>query len=112
MNGSWFPYGQDPIKFIASWKRVVDYVRKALGESNRSNFAFIWGPNSGNGYPYVLPPPDGFSPDASTTEGKARIAALDTNGNGELDRLDDPYQPYYPGDDYVDWVGISIYHCK
>jgi hypothetical protein len=23
---------------------------------------------------------------------------------------DDPYLPYYPGDDAVDWVGISLYH--
>lgn len=22
---------------------------------------------------------------------------------------DDPYAPYYPGDEYVDWVGASIY---
>ena len=22
---------------------------------------------------------------------------------------DDPYSPYYPGDEYVDWVGASIY---
>lgn len=24
--------------------------------------------------------------------------------------LDDPYSPYYPGDEWVDWVGFSIYH--
>ena len=24
--------------------------------------------------------------------------------------LDDPYAPYYPGDDAVDWVGMSLYH--
>jgi hypothetical protein len=23
---------------------------------------------------------------------------------------DDPYAPYYPGDDAVDWVGMSLYH--
>jgi hypothetical protein len=23
---------------------------------------------------------------------------------------DDPYAPYYPGDDAVDWVGMSVYH--
>jgi beta-mannanase len=22
----------------------------------------------------------------------------------------DPYGPYYPGDEYVDWVGLSLYH--
>jgi len=27
-----------------------------------------------------------------------------------LNMNDDPYGPYYPGDEEVDWVGISIYH--
>jgi len=35
--------------------------------------------------------------------------ALDTNNNGQLDGGDDPYSPWYPGDDQVDWIGISLY---
>ena len=35
---------------------------------------------------------------------------LDTNQDGRLDMADDPYGPYYPGDDAVDWVGMTIYH--
>jgi hypothetical protein len=27
-----------------------------------------------------------------------------------LNNTSDPYTPYYPGDAYVDWVGLSIYH--
>ena len=23
---------------------------------------------------------------------------------------DDPYAPFWPGDDVVDWVGMSVYH--
>ena len=38
------------------------------------------------------------------------LVLLDTNKNGRLDTGDDPYSPYYPGDDKVDWVGSSIYH--
>ena len=34
-------------------------------------------------------------------------ATLDTNGNGLLEPADDPYGPYYPGDEYVDWVGLA-----
>jgi hypothetical protein len=34
---------------------------------------------------------------------------MDTNGDGVLDNSDDPFTPYYPGDDMVDWVGISVY---
>ena len=26
-----------------------------------------------------------------------------------FDKFDDPYAPYYPGDDVVDWVGITVY---
>ncbi|KAJ3412639.1 hypothetical protein HDV05_000450 [Chytridiales sp. JEL 0842] len=110
MNGTWFPYGQDPAKFKASWIRVITYLRSALGPDLIKRVAFIWAPNSGNGYPYPLPPPEGWSPVNTTAEGQARIRDMDTNGNGILDELDDPYQPYYPGDQYVDWVGISIYH--
>jgi beta-mannanase len=34
---------------------------------------------------------------------------LDTNGDGKVDSNDDPFSPYYPGDDWVDWVGLSVY---
>jgi hypothetical protein len=37
-------------------------------------------------------------------------AALDTNGDGQLTQADDPYAPYYPGDDFVDWIGLSLYY--
>jgi hypothetical protein len=35
---------------------------------------------------------------------------MDTNGDGAIDMYDDMYTPYYPGDDWVDWVGMSIFH--
>jgi hypothetical protein len=34
---------------------------------------------------------------------------LDTNRDGQFDSRDEGYTPYYPGDDLVDWVGMSIY---
>ncbi|TPX73569.1 mannan endo-1,4-beta-mannosidase [Chytriomyces confervae] len=108
MNGSWFPYGQDPIGFLASWKRCITFWRNALG-ANKSKVAFIWSPNSGNGYPY----PNGqYSIDPKGTDAAtvANLKVLDTNNKPGLDEEDDPYLPYYPGDDYVDWVGMSIYH--
>lgn len=63
--------------------------------------ALVWAPNLGNGYPY------GETNVANATE----LAALDTNGNGQLDTGDDPFGPYYPGDNYVDWIGLSICAC-
>jgi hypothetical protein len=62
--------------------------------------AMLWSPNNGGGYPWGLK--SGLSP--------ANIAALNTNGDGTVNTNDDPYSPYYPGDEYVDWVGISLYN--
>lgn len=36
--------------------------------------------------------------------------ALDTNGDGQFSVADSPFAPYWPGDDYVDWVGLSVYY--
>ncbi|ORY29901.1 glycoside hydrolase [Rhizoclosmatium globosum] len=108
MNGNWFSYGQDPAGFISTWQRCIKYWRTALG-SNVNKVAFVWSPNSGNGYPY----PGGESwpnPNSTAKFDLDRIGLMDTNRNGKLDPLDNPYIPFYPGDEYVDWVGISIYH--
>jgi beta-mannanase len=34
---------------------------------------------------------------------------MDTNNDGVISSLDDPFGPFYPGDDYVDWVGCSAF---
>lgn len=47
--GAWFSYGQQPTAFLESWRKVVSAIRAA---SQRENIAFIWAPNSGNGYPF------------------------------------------------------------
>lgn len=103
MNGSWFNYGQKPKDFIASYRKVVDLVRSGVPSELSEYYSFLWAPNSGNGYPF----PNGLS---SITEDHPDFPMLDTNGDGELTIADDPYAPYYPGDDYVDWVGFSMYH--
>lgn len=58
----------------------------------------VWAPNLGSGYPF------GQTANIASTD----LAVLDTNKNGQLDAGDDPYTPYYPGDDYVDWIGLSV----
>lgn len=60
-------------------------------------------PNSGNGYPF---PGDLYSANNSSNE----FALLDTNKDGNYTILDDPYSPFYPGDEFVDWVGFSAYY--
>ncbi|MFF2489008.1 hypothetical protein ACFVSU_21595 [Microbacterium sp. NPDC058062] len=62
-----------------------------------------WAPNYGGGYPFIG---GAFAaPDGSTAH-----TVLDTDGDGDVTSVDDPYAPYYPGDEYVDWVGMSLYH--
>ncbi|WDF33055.1 glycosyl hydrolase [Arthrobacter agilis] len=98
MNGSWYPWGQQPDAYIAAFRRVADAVHAQAPGS-----AMMWAPNYAGGYPFAggtyesLPGTDGFE-------------ALDTTADGELTAADDPYAPYYPGDDVVDWVGMSLYH--
>ena len=104
MNGDWFAYGQKPAAFIESWKRVVGAVRKAT--SNSDKVAFIWAPNKGEQYPYGA----SFGGDAGSYGGNPDFAPLDTNADGKITIADDPYTPYYPGDDWADWVGFSLYH--
>ena len=58
------------------------------------------------------------APSISVGRGSSDFSLLDTNKgmlsllkiDGVVNQNDDPYSPYYPGDEYVDWVGISVYH--
>jgi hypothetical protein len=98
MNGSWYAWGQQPDEYIAAFQRVAGAVHRDAPGS-----AMMWAPNYGGGYP--------FSGGANESlPGAPGFAALDTTGDGVLTAFDDPYAPYYPGDDAVDWVGMSLYH--
>jgi hypothetical protein len=98
MNGSWYPWSQSP----TNYKSAFCVLAKAIHQHAR-NAAMIWAPNYGGGYPFV-----GGAYQAQPDS--PYIPVLDTNKNGVLDSYDDPYSPYYPGDDVVDWVGMTLYH--
>jgi hypothetical protein len=98
MNGSWYPWGQQPEEYIAAFRRVADAVHEQAPGS-----AMMWAPNYGGGYPFA-------GGAYESLPGTAGFADLDTEGDGVLTAFDDPYAPYYPGDDVVDWVGMSLYH--
>jgi len=98
MNGSWYPWSQQPAAYISAFRRVAAAVHERAPGS-----AMVWAPNQGWGYPF---PSGTFAAKAGSTV----IAELDTDGDGHLSPADDPYAPYYPGDDAVDWVGMSLYH--
>ncbi len=78
---------------------MVRSVREAAGADN---VAFIWAPNSSNGYPFKR---NTYSVETTSANWDP---ALDTNGDGLYDLLDDPFSPFYPGDEWVDWVGMSV----
>jgi hypothetical protein len=98
MNGSWYPWSQDPAAYVEAFRRLAGAV-----EATAPATAMMWAPNYGGGYPF-LGGHHGAAP------GTTSAAALDTDGDGTLGPTDDPYAPYYPGDDVVDWVGMSLYH--
>jgi hypothetical protein len=98
MNGSWYPWAQQPAAYVDAFATVADAIHAAAPAS-----AMVWAPNEGSGYPF-----SGGQFEAQP--GSAEAGALDTNGDGKLDGQDDPYAPFYPGDDAVDWVGMSLYH--
>jgi hypothetical protein len=61
--------------------------------------------------PALPPPPVGrYSIKCQDNSRAADCALLDTNKDGSLSMMDDMFMPYYPGDDVVDWVGMSIFH--
>ncbi|PZE94046.1 hypothetical protein DEI95_05215 [Curtobacterium sp. MCBD17_008] len=98
MNGSWYAWGQQPEEYVATFRRVAH----ALG-SGAPGSRMMWAPNEGGGYPFSGGP-------SQAVAGTADFGLLDTDGDGVLTMHDDPYAPYYPGDDVVDWVGVSLYH--
>lgn len=98
MNGTWYAWGQQPTAYIAAFRTVAAAVHKTAPLT-----AMVWAPNYGGGYPFAGGP-------YLARPGSRDFAMLDTNHDGRLTQADDPYTPYYPGDDAVDWIGVSIYH--
>lgn len=98
MNGSWYPWGQQPAQYVATFRRVATVVHRVAPGS-----AMMWAPNYGGGYPFTLGK-------YAAKPGSEAAKLLDTNHDGKLTQADDPYAPYWPGRKYVDWVGMTIYH--
>jgi len=98
MNGSWYPWSQQPELYVQRFRAMADALHAAS-----PSIAMVWAPNYGGGYPFR-----GGASEA--LPGTPHFAPLDTNSDGRLDMHDDPYAPYYPGDDAVDWAGMSLYH--
>lgn len=98
MNGSWYAWGQQPVEYIEVFRRVAAAVHEGAPGT-----AMMWAPNYGGGYPFT-------GGQFAARPGTEDFGLLDTDGDGVLTMADDSYLPYFPGDDAVDWVGISLYH--
>ena len=98
MNGSWYAWGQQPEHYKQVFRRVADAVHQIAPGS-----AMMWAPNYGGGYPFA-------GRQFAAHQGADDYRVLDTDGDGATTMNDDSYAPYYLGDRYVDWAGISLYH--
>jgi hypothetical protein len=98
MNGAWYPWSQQPTAYIQAFRMIAEAVHR-----DAPGTAMVWAPNYGGGYPFIGGP---FEIQITHPD----FPMLDTNQDGKLDMYDDPYSPYYPGDDAVDWAGMTIYH--
>lgn len=96
MQGTWMVYGQQPTAFNTSWHTMYSTIKATAPDT-----IMVWAPNTPQGYPYGQTA-------AFAALDAVDQALLDTNKNGALDADDDSLAPYYPGDDVVDWIGLSI----
>ncbi|KAJ3369422.1 hypothetical protein GGF31_005332 [Allomyces arbusculus] len=97
MNGAWYAWGQKPDLYKATWIRLTKAVRAKAKLTST-----VWAANVAAGYPWT----DTYSP----AKGSPDFVAMDTNKDGAVDAKDDPFAPYYPGNDWVDWIGFSLFH--
>jgi hypothetical protein len=90
---------------LTAVKHAVWQVHALAAVHGNSNHPFLTSLVCSPGTaPYAINCPDPAS--------AADCEALDTNGDGLLDMKDDMYSPYWPGDEWVDWVGMSVFHIS
>ena len=97
MNSSWVSWGQQPGEYVAAYRAA------ARAFEAESNTVMVWQPFQARDYPFTR------NRDAPAP-GTPGFAALDTNSDGDWNGSDEPYAPYYPGDDVVDWTGLTALH--
>ncbi len=110
MNGDWYAWKMRPALYREKFRLLASSVH-----ATATNTALLWAPNVAGAYPYGA---YNNMTKATYVAGYGSAAdwyLLDSNGDGYLKNdggvlQDDPYEPFYPGDAYVDWVGMTLYH--
>lgn len=97
MNASWVDWGQQPEAYRTAFRAVAAAVDAELAGA-----VLVWSPTAARDYPFRAP--------SGTAPSGGALGDLDTDGSGVWDVDDDAYAPYYPGDDVVDWVGLTVQH--
>ncbi|KAI8840942.1 hypothetical protein BC829DRAFT_420696 [Chytridium lagenaria] len=88
-----------PLFFIEQWRRIHQAVQL---RGIKELVAFVWSPAGTRLYP------TGNFTASDVGVNQTEFSVIDTNGDGIISSLDDSYSPWYPGDTYVDWVGLSF----
>lgn len=111
MNGSWETWGQQPGAYVRAFRTLAEAMTGVeASQADGGDWSeMVWAPVYGSGYPYRRPDREGGAQGALEEVLASERKRADTNGDGELDIQDDAYAPYYPGDEWVDWVGLSMY---
>ena len=99
MNSSWVGWGQQPAAYVTAFREVAEQFKAQDDEGT----VMVWQPFLGRDYPFER----NRNAPAPGSEG---FQLLDTSSDGRWDGADDAYAPYYPGDDVVEWAGLSAYH--
>jgi Glycosyl hydrolase family 26 len=85
MNGDWYPWGRrgrnTPQLYTHVWRHVVHLFR----ESDATNVEWVWSPN--------------------VNEEAGPSISLPLIGGGSSHPF--PFERYYPGDRWVDWIGLD-----
>ena len=110
MNGSWETWGQQPGAYVRAFRTLAEAMDTTEQATDGEDWSeMVWAPVYGSGYPYRRPDREGGANGALQQILRSERGRTDTNGDGRLNTRDDPYSPYYPGDRWVDWVGLSMY---
>ncbi|KAH8919848.1 glycoside hydrolase family 26 protein [Atractiella rhizophila] len=97
MNGNWYDYGVQPTTYVDNWKTMYTTVKAAA-----PGVTIVWSPYASEGYPWGMV--------LGNIQSEDTRQILDTDHNNILNSKDDAFKDYYPGDQYVDWNGISYYY--
>jgi hypothetical protein len=109
MNGDWYAWRMRPALYREKFRLLAESIHAQASET-----AMVWAPNEATAYPFGAFAGMSRAVYLADHGTEADWDLLDTNADDILDNPgvlnDHPFAPFYPGDDVVDWVGMTVYH--